>query len=415
MNIININQTIQGYGYESNQYKNVVMSVRFFIPLEPINNTKTSLLAHLIRDRNKKFQSKAQMQSFRDHLYGANISSRTFSYGPTQVLEVRLGAISERFVNEPLQSKQLSGLADLIYQPLINKETLNEAKRALVSRLNRAKENPMTYSVLRTFEELGTHSTLGLNPQGNNDDLNQISVEDMIQFHEHVIYNVPAQIVIAGNFNPELINRIGIVFKYHEPLGDKQPFNLYHHEPLKATVEIGPVNQATLIEAYQTDISIEDPLYAAYRLGNVILGQLPTSHLFQEVREKNSLAYSVSSRTIAHEGLLLLTTSLDAQNIELASDLMKTQVERIKEGDFTDAQYEAAKQMIINSLDSISDDEYAVLNFVFDSAFRNLSFDVNDHKEMYQLVTKDDILSAFKETEPIFQYQLKGVLHEETN
>lgn len=412
MKIITINETIQGYAYESSHYKNVVMSVRFFIPLEPINNTKTALLSHLIRDRNKKYSSKAQMQSFKDNLYGANISSRTFSYGPTQLLEVRLGAISERFVKEPLQAKQLSALADLIYQPLINEETLKEAKRSLISRLNRAKENPMTYSVLRTFQHLGSHSTLGINPQGSIEDLDHITVDDMLKFHEHVIYNVAAQIVIAGNFNPKLINSIRIVFKYHEPLGDKQPFNLYHHEPLDTLVEIGPVNQVSLIEAYQTGISIEDPLYTAYRLGNVILGQLPTSHLFQEVREKNSLAYSVSSRIIAHEGLLLLTTSLDAQNIQLASDLMRTQVTRIQEGDFSDAQFEAAKQMLINSLDGISDDEYSIINFVFDSAFRNLSFDVNAHKQKYENVTREDIIEAFKEAQPIFQYQLKGEVHE---
>ena len=412
MKIININQTIQGYAIESTQYKNVVMSIRFFIPLAPVNNTKTALLAQLIKDRNKKYSTKAQMQAFKDHLYGASVSSRTFGYGPTQVLEVRLGAISERFVNAPLQAKQLSGLADLIYQPLINLETLNEAKRTVADRINRAKENPMNYSVLRTLEELGNHSTLGIATQGNIDDLDTITVDDMLSFHQDIIFKAQAQIEISCNFKPGLLNSIGIVFKYHQPLDDTQNYNLFNSTGYDPVIETRPVNQATLIEVYQSGVSIESPYYFSYRLGNAILGQLPTSHLFQEVREKNSLTYSASSRIIAYEGLLLLTTLLDANNIEFASRLMKHQVERIKVGDFSESQFKAAKQMMINSLDGVYDDEYALCNFIFDSAYRNLSFDLNVHKENYQQITKQMIVESFQNVQSIFQFQLKGVQDE---
>lgn len=415
MNILSINQSIQGMAVESSHFKNVVMSIRFFLPLAPINNTKTALLAQLIKDRNKKYSTKSQMQALKDNLYGANISSRTFGYGPTQVLEVRIGSISERFVNEPLQAKQLATLADLIYQPLINQETLNEAKRTVADRINRAKENPMSYSVFRALEELGSHSTLGLPTQGSIDDLSKISVDDMIEFHQYLIFNAKAQLVIGGNFKSGLLNSIGIIFKYHQPLESTQPYNLYNDQPTSPVVEIAPINQATLIEVYQSLVSVEDPLYYAYRIGNVILGQLPTSHLFQEVREKNSLAYSVSSRIIAYEGLLLLTTSLDQKNIEFASDLMKAQVERIKNGDFTDLQLQSAKQMMINSLEGVYDDEYALVNFIFDSSYRNLGYDYQLHQKNYVNITREMVIESFKNMQPIFQFQLKGEKHETVN
>ena len=91
---------------------------------------------------------------------------------------------------------------------------------------------------------------------------------------------------------------------------------------------------------------------------------------------------------------------------------MKHQVERIKVGDFSESQFKAAKQMMINSLDGVYDDEYALCNFIFDSAYRNLSFDLNVHKENYQQITKQMIVESFQNVQSIFQFQLKGVQDE---
>ena len=409
MNIQRFNKTIQGVAIEASYYKNCVMAVRFFQPFKEIENTKLALLAQLIKDRNKKYPSKALMQGFRDNLYGASISSRTFGYGPTQVLEVRLSCISERFVDEPLQAKQLQGLADLIYQPLINQETLDEAKRSVADKINRFLENPMNLAVHNSLSILGEGLPLGLNAQGRIEDLEGITVKEMLEFHQKVILTLKAQMVIGGNFREGIINSIGIVFQYHRPLEYQPEFSLYSSETYRQQIDQLPLQQATLIEAYQTSISIFDPLYYALRIGNLILGQLPTSHLFQELREKHSLCYSVGSRIIAFDGLMLLTTSLDESNIEKASDLMRQQVNRMMQGDFTQQQIDSAKNMLISTFDSIFDDEYAIINFVFDCEYRGLSFDVDKHKQAYQQVTKEMVIQAFSQLFLVLQYQLKGI------
>lgn len=412
MKTITFNKTIQGYALLAPHYKNCVMSIRFFIDLKPIENTKLALLAQLIKDRNKKHPSKSLMQAFKDNLYGAQISSRTFGYGPTQVLEVRLSALSERFVNEPLQAKQLQGLSDLIYQPLINYETLKEAKRSVKDKINRSLENPTNLAINRTLEILGPNSTLGLNTQGELSDLEHITEQDMIEFHQEVLLKASAQLIIGGNFREGLLNSIDIVFQYHHPLSESAPFNLFNQLDSQQVIETKSIQQASLIEAYQTSVSVENDLSYALRMGNLILGQLPTSHLFQEVREKHSLCYSVSSRVIAFEGLLLLITSLDENNINKAASLMNQQINRIKAGDFSPEQLESAKKMMVSSFDSIFDDEYAMINFIFDCAYRNLSFNVEDHKSEYQKVTKEMIQQAFSEVQHVLEYQLKGISNE---
>lgn len=409
MNIKHFNKSIEGLAIEASHYKNCVMAVRFFQPLVKLENTKMALLSQLIKDRNKKYPSKALMQALKDGLYGAGISSRTFSYGPTQVLEVRLSAISERFVDEPLQAKQVQALADLIYQPLINLETLNEAKRSVADKIKRSLENPMSLAVHNSLEILGKEMPLGLNSMGQIEDLEQITVNDMIEYHQKVILTLKAQMIIGGNFREGIINSIGIVFQYHRPLDKTSDYSVYQSDTYQQHIFETQVQQANLVEAYQTSISIYDPLYYALRVGNLILGSLPTSHLFQELREKNSLCYSVSSRLIAYEGLMLITTSLDESNIEKASVLMRQQVARIMQGDFSDQQIEASKRILLSSFDSIFDDEFAMINFIFDTQYRGLPYDIEVHKQYYQQVTRDMIIEAFSQMYLVLQYQLKGI------
>ena len=51
---------------------------------------------------------------------------------------------------------------------------------------------------------------------------------------------------------------------------------------------------------------------------NAILGGTPTSKLFQNVREKNSLAYTASSNFIRQKANILIKCGIDIPNYEKA-------------------------------------------------------------------------------------------------
>lgn len=412
MKTIQFNKSIQGIGLIADHYKNCVMSIRFFIPLKQRDNTKLSLLSLLIKDRNNKYPSKALMQSFKDNLYGASIISRTFSYGPTHVLEVKLSALSQRFVNEPLQAIQLQGLSDLIYQPMINQETLLEAKQSLLDKINRSTENPMNFAFYDALEQLGKGTTLEINPLGKIEDLDSITVDEMLSFHQELMIKAECQLIIGGNFHESIFDSIGVVFQHHSSLKTTVPHNIFNQVTKPQIIKQKPINQAVVVQLFKTQIGVTNPLFYALSLGNVILGQLPTSHLFQEVREKNSLCYSISSQLIKYEGVLVLNTALAEQNINQAIDLMLTQVERIKQGDFSDQQLEAAKKMMINSLESIVDDESSLINYTFDTLYRQLPLDIQKQQKTVQEISRESIIQAFSGVELLMNYVLKGESHE---
>ena len=63
---------------------------------------------------------------------------------------------------------------------------------------------------------------------------------------------------------------------------------------------------------------MEEPDYPALYVFNELFGGSPSSRLFLNVREKHSLCYYVSSLLDIRKGLLLVSSGVQAQNIEKA-------------------------------------------------------------------------------------------------
>lgn len=67
---------------------------------------------------------------------------------------------------------------------------------------------------------------------------------------------------------------------------------------------------------------------------NAMLGQYSTSLLFQNVREKNSLCYSIYSNLIAFDGARELRPASKKKDIDQVLTLIQEQIETLKNGTF---------------------------------------------------------------------------------
>lgn len=415
MNIQIKRKPIEIISISDQKFKNVTLSLRLFKPLEKIENTKLALLSFLIKDRNEKYLTKKEIRKLKDNLYGASFRTSLFGYGPLHTLELRLTAISETTVEEPLQLKQLQTLKDFLYYPLMTEETLKEAKTNLTSKLYRQNENPMNSSIKRSFQILGKDTDLGISTQGELEDIEDISLTDMVSFHKQLVDEAPMILFVIGSFKDSLIESINAEFADHQPLPTTAQYNVFSSAEKVEVTETSLVNQATLVMSYQTNRSIEDENYYALKLASLILGQLPTSLLFQEVREKASLCYNISSSIVAFNGLMLITTSLDEKNVLRAIDLITKQVQRLKEGDFEEALIDGAKQLMLSNFDSIEDDEFSILSFVSDARMLNNPMTIDYLVSKYSEVTKQMIIEAVKDIELVLTYTLKGNSDEAVN
>lgn len=405
--------TITTHFHSNQKFKSIILSARFYIPFKRVDNTKLALLSELMDDRNINYPTKTSMLSKLDNLYGANLRIRVSGVGKFHQLEARLVSVSDQFIEEKIQDELIEYLSDILYSPLITQETLQEAKDNLRDKLNRELERPNVYAMNRALEIAGKDSTLSITSNGSLDDIEAIDLEQMVQFHEYVMNEAQAALFVVGNFDQERAEEsIGNYFKGHQPLGSESFAYLLSPAKYERVSEELPIHQASLIKLYSTQINVYSELYHAYRIGTIILGQLPTSFLFQEVREKHSLAYSVGASTIGFDGVLYMNTQLMDENIELANQLMDEQLKKIKEGLIPNELLEGAKLMIANLLLSIHDDEYALLNFVSQSFITSSELSVEETIEKYQQVTIESIMQAFSHVKEILTYELRGIAHD---
>lgn len=130
-----------------------------------------------------------------------------------------------------------------------------------------------------------------------------------------------------------------------------------------------------------------------------MFGQYSTSLLFQEVREKNSLCYSIYSNLISYDAALGVTTGVEKENIEKTVALIRKQFQRCMRRGFEDDLLQVSKQMIINSLKASKDSMNSLIALQYQNVLLDREWDTEDIIEKITQVERADILRAMKACE----------------
>ncbi len=129
-------------------------------------------------------------------------------------------------------------------------------------------------------------------------------------------------------------------------------------------------------------------------MANGILGGGPHSKLFQNVREKASLAYYVFSRIEKTKGLMLITSGIEVDNYEKALNIIKKQIDDLKSGNITDYEIDSTRKMLINAFKEASDNPSLVISLYLDGYINNREESIEDMIRQIQTVNKEEIIKV---------------------
>ena len=125
---------------------------------------------------------------------------------------------------------------------------------------------------------------------------------------------------------------------------------------------------------------------------NAILGGTPTSKMFQNVREKNSLAYTASSSFIRQKANVFIKCGIDIPNHDKALKIIKEQVEDMKKGEFSDKNIQEAKTNIISTINFIPDEQDTELMYYFSQELSGYEMDYEEYIEKINSINKEEII-----------------------
>ncbi len=199
---------------------------------------------------------------------------------------------------------------------------------------------------------------------------------------------------LSGSFEERHVRYLEEQFSAALPGGEKTPRPPVWHPAL--TVRKKRTEQNHLCLAFPA-CSLDAPERYAVQLLNNILGGGMSSRLFQTLREKLGLCYSVYSFSSLHEGtgLVGIGTALSPETEEAALRAVTEELKKLLDGGVTPAELARAREQVKSGVLMALESTMARMNRL---ALGELNFGevmpVDELIERYNAVTAEDLLAA---------------------
>ena len=406
---------------KTEKFKTITIKVVFHTPIIKEEITKRTVLADILLQSSKKYNSKRDLIIAAEDLYSVDIAGNNQRLGNYILTSFNFQVLMDKYTEEGNLEKSFEFLSEMLFNPDVQdkkfkKDKLEIAKNNSLIAINSIKENPTGYSLSKMAEAYDSNSPIAYRMVGYLEDLDKITEDNLYDAYEKMINNDYVDIFVVGNFNSkEMLALIKRHFKFKRIKKKKASYYLKEHKPRKKRLFAGEEidnTQSKLAIACSlnklTDYERNYPLV----LANLILGGGVDSKLFRDVREKNSLCYTIRSIANKLDNLLIISAGIDRINYPKTVNLITRNLNDLKKGKFTDKDIEVAKEFYYTSIEELEEDEYRIIAEFMMEEILGLAPIVERLKKMNK-VTKKEIVKVFKKITMDTVFLLEGVKHEE--
>lgn len=400
-NKIEIKTGIKIHEIQTNKFKTNLISVFLSTPLTRENVTKNALLAAVLRRGTKNMPSQEIISENLEEMYGGLFNCGIEKIGDNHALKFYLEVINDNFLpnKENILEKSIEMLFEIVFNPLtenecFKKEYVEGEKQNLKQIIESKIDNKGMYALERTIEEMYKNEPYGLYKYGYIEDLEEITSENLYSYYKQLIAESKIDIFISGEINEEIVN----IIKENEiikSLNERVPKLIDEFEKEqtiepKEIEEKMQITQGKLILGLDVMQKEENTSYVAM-LYNGILGGGANSKLFQNVREKASLAYTCGSNYMKRKQTIFIRAGIEIPNYEKALKIIKEQLEDMKNGNFTEEDLKNAKNLIIASIEAIPEEQDTQITYYFGQELANTQITVEEYKQKVERVSKEEI------------------------
>ena len=150
------------------------------------------------------------------------------------------------------------------------------------------------------------------------------------------------------------------------------------------------VGQGNLVLGLKVNDDKENGKYIA-SVYNAILGGGANSKLFQNVREKESLAYTAGSNYKRQKDAIFIRCGIEIDKYEKALNTIKVQLADMKEGKFSEEDINNAKQLINSSIKSINSEQDTEITYYYGQELSEQFVSIEEYMKKIEEVSKNDI------------------------
>lgn len=252
-------------------------------------------------------------------------------------------------------------LSDMLINSLFLNEEIEKERTVIADEIKMYEDSPEDYIYEKLMMKTFSNRGIGRNVLGSIESISKITRDEILRYFSTHYLPENAVVVVCGNFDEEKI--MDCVEKYFSRWDRKEVdkrVELHTFTP-EIFVENRDDEQANICIIFDC-IGDENPKdYYAVKLISNIFGSSPSSRLFQRIREKEGLCYSVYTAENFYYGCAEfgVYSSCSNENVKKVKDMIIEEIERIKKFKITEKELEFSKSqmkgIVLMSIESTED------------------------------------------------------------
>lgn len=415
-----IKKGIEFHTIKTEKFKTNLLALFITTPITRENVTKTAMLPAILRRGSKNMKTIEEISIKLEEMYGASFDCGVEKIGDNQVIKFYLESLNDTYLpenSENILEKSIETILEIALNPYtegghFKAEYVESEKENLKQIIEGKKDNKAQYALERCIEEMYQDLPYGLYKYGYVEDLEKINAENLYEYYLDLLSECKMDFFISGDIKEEVLEQI------------KKNENIQKLNPREAIYQLGSEKEKKESEEKEVEESMDiaqgklvigmdvkenekQTKYIAL-VYNAILGGTPTSKLFQNVREKASLAYTASSSYAKQKNNIFIRCGIEIDNYDKAVEIIKQQLEDMKQGNISEEEIESAKTNIMATIKFIPDEQDTAITYYFGQELSEFKMKFEEYEENIKKITKEQIVDLANKVEINTIYFLKN-------
>ncbi len=403
---------------KTDQFKSSLISVDIILPLTARNATGMTLLAGVLSRGCKAYPQMDKISHFLAKNYGASLTINAGKAGEMEILTVSLQYLDNAYAidGEDIRSEMISFLKELLFSPLVENngfinDYVEQEKNNHADKIKGLFNDKRLYSLERCKELMCDKEPFGISEMGTLEALASFTPESLYDFYREMMNEAFITLSYVGNDEERILSDLADLFAERAAFAPLA-IDVSPRADAQEIIEPMVLNQSKLNLGFRLGAAAREN-GAACRLFNVLYGGSANSKLFINVRERLSLCYYCSSIIDRFKNVMFVSSGVEATKYEEARKEILAQLDAVKCGDFSDDEFECARNYLIDSIRGSLDSKGAISASMISGTLRGEEKTPAQDIEEIQAVRREDVIAVAEGVTLDTVYFLKGVQSEE--
>ncbi len=387
----------------SDKFKTNCVRVDFCLPIDQ-DFAALNVLSSFMSHTSKKYDSVKKFNSEVEGLYGADFDVAMACMGEIVKIRFAVELPDDRFSLDgtSIAESAVDFLIEIIKNPNAENgemEKVNTQReiRFTLENIEAEKNDKRAYALSRLRQLMCNTEGYGVDREKLEQDVRALDGKKLYKAYENMLKSSTIVITACGSLDKAMLESKFKAFAEgidNREIASLECIFIEKADEVRYFKETMDISQAKLVMGLRSGMTNADDDYFAYRVMTDIFGGGTYSRLFANVREKMSLCYYCNARLLRDKGIIFIQSGIEIDNYEKARDEILNQFNIVKNGEFTDDEFNASIKSLCDAFNGVEDTPSAICTFYGSQALDSELTSGEEYSKKISEVTREQVIAC---------------------